>query len=112
MTAQRRRVMSRHCQRLGSLQQMRPPPPIRVTPRLAILDRRVAFEELPKRLSRNYGVKADLEHLVSVTYKLQELVGRIHIEYEESSSYTGDDAGAFNLTRFHESLNHLTDKLP
>ncbi len=76
------------------------------------LYRWVAFEELPKGLSRNYGVKADIEQFVSVTYKLQELVGRIHIEDEESSSYTGDDASAFDLTRFRESLNHLTGKLP
>ncbi len=50
----------------------------------------VALEELTKSLNRYCGVKTDIEHFVSVTYKLQKLLGRIYVKYNETTSYAVD----------------------
>ena len=76
------------------------------------LNRWVTLEELTKCLDRNCWVKTDIEHFVSVTYEPREFFCRIHIKYDETAPYSGDDARALYISRFHESLNHLSGKLP
>ena len=76
------------------------------------LNRWMTLEEPTKCLDRNCRVKTNIEHFVSVTYKLQEFLCRIYIKYDETAPYSGDDARALYISRFHESLNHLSGKLP
>jgi hypothetical protein len=71
---------------------------------------RVTFEELPESFEGYDGVETDIEEFVSVADNVHELIGRIRFEHDITSSYTWNNASTFDLTCFHESLNHLAGK--
>ena len=77
---------------------------------MPFLNWRVTLEELPETFKGYDGVKTDIKELVSVADEVHELVGGIRFEHDKTSSYAGNNARTFDLTRFHESLNHFAGK--